>query len=82
VVTEDLVATLDSGRLKHAVLDVFEVEPLPADEGLWQHPSITILPHISAPTDADTAAAIVASNVSEYRSTGRLPATVDFARGY
>ena len=81
-VTADLVAALDCGRLKHAVLDVFEVEPLPADSRLWQHQSITILPHISAPTDAETAAAIVAQNIGEYRRTGQLPPTVNMARGY
>ncbi len=82
VMTADLVAALESGHIKHAVLDVFEVEPLPADSRLWQHASITILPHISAPTDAETAAAIVAKNIGDYRRTGQLPPTVNMARGY
>jgi len=82
IVTADLVAALDSGHLKHAVLDVFETEPLPVEDALWRNPGITILPHISGPTDPDTAAGIVAANIAAYRRTGVLPATVDRTRGY
>ncbi|OLP60903.1 glyoxylate/hydroxypyruvate reductase A [Xaviernesmea oryzae] len=82
VVTADLLASLDSGHLAHAVLDVFDQEPLPAESPLWDRPDITILPHISAPTDRRTASAIVAGNIAIYRETGALPPTVDRARGY
>jgi len=47
-VETDIVAALDAGRLGHAVLDVFETEPLPAESALWAHPKITITPHNSA----------------------------------
>jgi glyoxylate/hydroxypyruvate reductase A len=82
VVSDDLLQALDAGHLNHAVLDVFDVEPLPEDAPFWNHPAITVLPHISAPTDRQTAAEIVAANIRTYRSTARLPSTVDFARGY
>ncbi|MBM7043872.1 MULTISPECIES: glyoxylate/hydroxypyruvate reductase A [Rhizobium] len=82
VVSEDLLQALDAGRLNHAVLDVFDVEPLPEDAPFWTHPRITVLPHISAPTDRETAAAIVADNIRTFRRTATLPSTVDFARGY
>lgn len=82
VVTDALIAALGSGAMKHAVLDVFDVEPLPADNTVWDHPAITVLPHISAPTDRQTAAAIVAGNILTYRETGAFPPTVDMARGY
>jgi phosphoglycerate dehydrogenase-like enzyme len=42
-----LVAALDAGRPAHAVLDVTDVEPLPAESPLWAHPSITVTPHAS-----------------------------------
>jgi glyoxylate/hydroxypyruvate reductase len=82
VVTDDLIAALDSGHLAHAVLDVFEVEPLPKESALWSHPGVTVLPHVSGPTDMDSAAATVAGNLRAYRRTHRPPEGVDAARGY
>lgn len=82
VVADDLLAALDSGQLSHAVLDVFDEEPLAPDSRFWHHPGITVLPHISAPTDFDTSAAVVAANVARYRATGSLPRSVDPALGY
>lgn len=77
-----LHTALDKGLLAHAVLDVFNEEPL--DQNAWQgtHPSVTVLPHISAPTDRRTASAIVATNIRQYRTTGILPTTVDRETGY
>ena len=82
VVTGDLIAALDAGHLSHAVLDVFDAEPLPPDSALWAHPGVTVLPHVSGPTDMDSAAATVAENLRTYRRTGRPPQGVDAARGY
>lgn len=73
---------LDEQHLSHAVLDVFAEEPLPADAWHWAHPQVTVLPHISAPTDRNSAAGIVAANVARYRQSGSVPQTVDLARGY
>ena len=77
-----LRSALDAGRVSHAVLDVFDREPLPADAWQWAHPSVTVLPHVSAATDPGTASAIVAANVRRYRESGVLPATIDRAAGY
>ena len=79
-----LLAALDSGHLDHAVLDVFTTEPLPDDHSYWDHPRVTVLPHISGPTSADTAAVIAAANVRVFLAGGVLPADalVDRTRGY
>ncbi|RAH97414.1 glyoxylate/hydroxypyruvate reductase A [Acuticoccus sediminis] len=80
--TGALIAALDTGRLSHAVLDVFDEEPLPAESPLWSHPGITVLPHVSAPTHRATAAAIVATNIRAFRESGTIPEAVDRMRGY
>ena len=77
-----LLARLDARALDHAVLDVFTAEPLPPDDPFWRHPHVTVLPHISAPTNRGTAAAIVERNLRTWRDSGAMPATVDRARGY
>ncbi len=77
-----LRSALDAGRVSHAVLDVFDREPLPADAWQWAHPGVTVLPHISAATNPSTASAIVAANVRRYRESGVLPVAVDRAAGY
>lgn len=40
-----MVAALTSGRLGHAGLDVFTVEPLPADHALTRVPNVTLSAH-------------------------------------
>lgn len=82
VETQALLERLTSGRLGHAVLDVFATEPLPADDPCWIHPAVTVLPHISAPTTKASAARIAAANVATFLKTGAIPPAVDRARGY
>ena len=83
IIADDaLRASLDAGRIKHIVLDVFDVEPLPPESWQWAHPSVTVLPHISAPTDRKTASTIIAQNIDRYRKTGEIPESVDPTRGY
>jgi glyoxylate/hydroxypyruvate reductase len=82
VVESDLLAALEGGRLGHAVLDVFQAEPLPAGHAFWSHPQVTVLPHAAALTDPRSAAAVVAANVRALRAGRALAHLVDRARGY
>lgn len=82
IVADDLLAALDNGHIDHAVLDVFEQEPLDGSSRFWSHPRVTVLPHISAPTKPETSANIVAKNYNHWKATGELPKTVDIKRGY
>jgi glyoxylate/hydroxypyruvate reductase A len=82
VVDGDLLAALDSGHLRHAVLDVFNTEPLPASHPYWLHPRVTVLPHAAAATDARSAAAVAVANLRAVRDGGPVLHTVDRQRGY
>jgi phosphoglycerate dehydrogenase-like enzyme len=43
-----LLAALGDGRIGFAALDVFAVEPLPADSPLWDAPNVLVSPHTAA----------------------------------
>jgi len=82
VVEADLRAALGTGRLGHAVLDVFEQEPLDAKHPFWRHPRVTLLPHAAAVTDPRSAAQLVAANVKALLDGRPIAHVVDRARGY
>ena len=80
--TNDLLDLLAQGHIAHAVLDVFEQEPLIAESKIWHNPKITVLPHISGPTSMQSAVKIVAQNINDYRSVGVIADSVDQRQGY
>lgn len=82
VVEKELLAALNSGHLAHAVLDVFDTEPLPATHVFWFHPRVTLWPHAAAQTDLRSAAAVVAANVEAVRRGEPAAHLVDRSRGY
>ena len=69
--TEALLAALDD-RLRAAVLDVFDAEPLPSDSPLWGRSDVIVTPHVAGRSDPVTAAPVVAASVVELLA-GRTP---------
>lgn len=82
VVDADLLAALARGQIGHAVLDVFQAEPLPADHAYWHHPKVTVLPHVAAQTDLRSATQVAAANLRAWRDGRPLAHLVDRGRGY
>jgi phosphoglycerate dehydrogenase-like enzyme len=44
----ELIQIMKDQLISHAILDVFEIEPLPKDHQFWKMDNITITPHISS----------------------------------
>ena len=82
VVDAELLAALDAGQIGHAVLDVFHQEPLPADHRYWSHARVTVLPHVAAQTDPQSASQVVAANVRALLAGRPLAHLVQRERGY
>jgi len=82
IVTADLLAALDSGHLAAATLDVFDVEPLPADDPFWAHERVTVTPHVATSTNPRRAAAVVVENLRRLAAGEALVNLVDPAVGY
>lgn len=77
-----LLDALNSGQVAHATLDVFRVEPLPADHPYWSHPNVTVTPHIAAATRPITSAKEIALNIKRREAGEPMLNLVDRTRGY
>ena len=82
VVEEDLLALIDSGHLAGATLDVFRIEPLPADHPFWTHPKVTVTPHTSARTLREESIAQIAGKMLAMSRGETVAGLVDPVRGY
>jgi phosphoglycerate dehydrogenase-like enzyme len=84
VVTDDLLAALNDGRLGGAGLDVTDPEPLPADHPLWRAPNVIITPHVSASLEGNEVPRwlLARENLRRYVAGGKLLSEVDVRKGY
>lgn len=51
VIEEDLIRALEEDLIRHAVLDVFDEEPLSEKHPFWEMDNVTITPHLSGITE-------------------------------
>jgi phosphoglycerate dehydrogenase-like enzyme len=79
-----LLDALKSGRLKGAVLDVFETEPLPKDNPLWDMENVIVTPHCSSVYDGweRRSMEMFCDNLDRWQRGEPLQNIVDPSRGY
>jgi len=82
VVEADLIASLNAGHLRAAVLDVFREEPLPPDDPLWSTPGVHITSHTAGPTPDEAVAEVFERNLKLYIAGEPLTDAVQPGRGY
>lgn len=85
VSSEDILKAVKEREIEHAILDVFEQEPLPEEHPLWQEDNITITPHLSGVSTSYVTRSldIFMKNLSVYREgSGSYINKIDTKRGY
>lgn len=82
LVAGDLLDALASGRLRAAVLDVTDPEPLPPDHPIWREERIWLTPHVASATQAETGAQAIIANIRRDRCGAPLDGLVNRDRGY
>lgn len=79
---EALLSALASDQLRGAVLDVFDVEPVPAESRLWDAPNLLITGHIAAISHPALIAPIFLENYKRFVSGQSLQNVISFDNGY
>jgi phosphoglycerate dehydrogenase-like enzyme len=80
----DLTAALEAGEIAGAALDVFEIEPLPADHPLWKRENVILTPHIAAASTriAERHLQVLLDNVRRFANGEELRNVVDKAKWF
>jgi phosphoglycerate dehydrogenase-like enzyme len=75
----ELVVSLRAGEIAGAALDVFEVEPLPADHELWHLQNVILTPHVAgySPRIAERHLGVLVENVRRFVAGEPLMNVVD-----
>jgi glyoxylate/hydroxypyruvate reductase A len=79
---DTLLHALDTGRVRHATLDVTEQEPLDPSSPLWRRPDVTVTPHISGLTLPSDVVAALEEALTQVRAGVRPTSAVARDRGY
>ncbi|MBN3552770.1 D-2-hydroxyacid dehydrogenase [Fictibacillus nanhaiensis] len=83
---EELIQVLQDVKIGHAVLDVFEKEPLREESPLWDLQNVTVTPHLSgiSPQYQERAIEIFCDNLTSYRKNKHkeMINIIPYDRGY
>jgi phosphoglycerate dehydrogenase-like enzyme len=81
---DDLTAALRAGEIAGAGLDVFEIEPLPADHPLWRFENVIITPHVAgqSPRVAGRHLEVLLENVGRFARGEALVNVTDKRRWF
>jgi glyoxylate/hydroxypyruvate reductase len=82
LVEADLCSLIDSGHIAGATLDVFQVEPLPAEHPFRRYPQIKMTPHVSAQTLVSEAAAQIARKMVALTNGEPVSGVIDWSKAY
>jgi glyoxylate/hydroxypyruvate reductase len=84
VVEAAMIVALESGRLKHAALDVVLTEPLPPESPLWDMPNVSIYHHSASTNDRENQRIVdlFCQNLRRYLEHQPLQNTLDLERLY
>jgi len=77
-----LLTALDTGHISQATLDVFRIEPLPADHPYRHHPKVLVTPHIASETRVETAVEVAVENIRRAQAGEEVLFLVDRALKY
>ena len=79
---DDLISVMESGHLSSAVLDVFEIEPLPKEHAFYRLPNVYVTSHLSGPSTAEGVGKFFSENIKRFINGQPLLGLVDRALGY
>jgi len=77
-----LISALNSGKLRSAVIDVTDPEPLPKEHPFWSDPRVILTPHIACITRIEACIPVVCKNIQRHRRGETLDYVVNPALGY
>ncbi|MCS7462281.1 D-2-hydroxyacid dehydrogenase [Paenibacillus doosanensis] len=78
----DLIEAMTEGRLRAAVLDVFDREPLAPDHPFWGLPNVYVTPHLSGQSKFDAVGQFFMDNLRLFAAGEPLRGIVNRERGY
>lgn len=81
-VQADIASAIGKGVLGGASLDVFEVEPLPADDPLWGLENVFITPHDAAASEENALFRHVETQIARFERGEPLQFLIDRTIGY